>query len=499
VSTFSPKKSNTFCRHFSNTMDQSLLLELLNSLTPTEKQLVLELKDIKFFNNGKLRKLASQLLDICVSAESSKLDKTHVFEQIFPGSAFIEGKLEKVMVEALKLVKTTLLVADLLKEDKSVSHQTTLAKIFLSKGLEKRFQIQLAKAQKSLQEVTKNKDYFNQLVEIENITHEYDCISNQKKGDLNLTKLLLSIDIKNKFDYVILLNRLLLQQRMSKLNIPSKLIEVIESFSIESESLQESPILEANYLIFKLLRNILPEPSGIQNLLDFIKKFEPQIDQESLQEFYAYARNLCVIHMNNDIENKEIGDILNDLYKDNLERGLLHYNGRLHPSRYWAVSSNAIRVKDFNWAKKFIEKYKDHIIGENETKDIYRLNMANYFFGIREYLNCLDHLPASSPFLDYQLHGKRLELMALYESESEFLSYKLDAFKVFLSRTSPKILAEDVRQVNADFVNFLVQIVSSVPGDLKRADTVIRRLKEKKRVAEWRWLMDKAEQLKRKP
>jgi hypothetical protein len=125
--------------------------------------------------------------------------------------------------------------------------------------------------------------------------------------------------------------------------------------------------------------------------------------------------------------------------------------------------------------------------------------MANYFFGIREYLNCLDHLPASSPFLDYQLHGKRLELMALYESESEFLSYKLDAFKVFLSRTSPKILAEDVRQVNADFVNFLVQIVSSVPGDLKRADTVIRRLKEKKRVAEWRWLMDKAEQLKRKP
>ncbi|HAD11922.1 MAG TPA: hypothetical protein DCF33_05735 [Saprospirales bacterium] len=271
----------------------------------------------------------------------------------------------------------------------------------------------------------------------------------------------------------------------------------LNSFTIEEESLQESPILEANYLIFKLLKNILPEPSGIRELLDFIKKFEPQIDQESLQEFYAYARNLCVIQLNNDIENKEVGDILNALYKDNLERGLLHYNGRLHPSRYWAVSSNAIRVKDFKWAKSFIEQYKEQLIGENETRDIYRMNMANYFFGIGEYSKCLDYIPATSPFLDYQAIGKRLELMALYELKSELLPYKLDAFKVFLSRTSPKILAENIRQLNTDFVNFLFQIVSSIPGDLKRADTVIRRINEKKRVVEWHWLMDKAVELKR--
>ncbi|HLP94671.1 MAG TPA: hypothetical protein VK168_11580 [Saprospiraceae bacterium] len=481
-------------------MDQSLLLELLNSLTHPEKQLVLALKDIVFFNNGKFRKQASHLVDICMSAETTqvKLDKTHVYKLIFPESAFTEGKLEKVMVEALKIVKTTLLITDLLKEEKSVGHQITIAKIFLSKGLDKRFQTQLVKAQKNLDDLTKNSEYFKQLIEIENIIHEYECISNQKKGDLNITKLLFSIEIKNKLDYVTLFNRLLLQQRISKIDVPSKLHETINSFTIEEESLQESPILEANFKIFKLLRNILPEPSGIRELLDFIKKFESEIDQESLQEFYAYARNLCVIHMNNDIENKEIGYILNTLYKDNLERGLLHYNGKLHPSRYWAVSSNAIRVKDFNWAKKFIEQYKDQIIGENDTKDIYRLNMANYLFYIGEYSTCLDFIPATSLFLDYQLHGKRLEVMALYESKSELLPYKLDAFKVFLSRTSPKILAEDVRQLNADFVNFLFQIVSSIPGDLKRADTVIRRINEKKRVAEWRWLMDKAVELKRK-
>jgi hypothetical protein len=88
--------------------------------------------------------------------------------------------------------------------------------------------------------------------------------------------------------------------------------------------------------------------------------------------------------------------------------------------------------------------------------------------------------------------------MALYELKSDLLPYKLDAFKVFLSRASPKILAEDIKQLNADFVNFIFQIVSSIPGDMKRADTVIRRLNEKKKVSEWRWLMEKAQALKRK-
>ena len=459
----------------------------------------MELKNIKFFNNGKFRHQASRLLDICILEHSKgqELNKNAIYHEIFPGSAFIEGKLEKVMVEALKLVKNMLLVADFLKEENSAQHQSTLAKIFLSKGLDKRFHIQLAKAQKHLSEWSKNLEYYKNLIDIETIIHEYEALYNQKKGDLNITRLLFSINLKNKLDFVTLFNRLLLQQKISKISLPDSLSGIVNSFTIEPEYLSESSILEANYMIFKLLNSKLPDPAGIRDLLAFIRQFEKQIDKESLQEFYAYARNLCVINLNYDIENKEIGDILNVLYKDNLERGLLHYNGKLHPSRYWAVSSNAIRVKDFDWAKEFIETYKDQIIGENESRDIYRLNMANYLFGIGQYSKCLEHIAATSPFLDYQLHGKRLELMALYELKSDLLPYKLDAFKVFLSRASPKILAEDIKQLNADFVNFIFQIVSSIPGDMKRADTVIRRLNEKKKVSEWRWLMEKAQALKR--
>ena len=72
------------------------------------------------------------------------------------------------------------------------------------------------------------------------------------------------------------------------------------------------------------------------------------------------------------------------------------------------------------------------IIGENETQDIYRLNLANYQFGLEQFSDCLDNIPATSPFVVYMLHGKRLELKALFELRSELLPYKLDAFKMFL-------------------------------------------------------------------
>jgi hypothetical protein len=67
---------------------------------------------------------------------------------------------------------------------------------------------------------------------------------------------------------------------------------------------------------------------------------------------------------------------------------------------------------------------------------------------------------------------------------------------MFLSRTSPKLLSDQKRQTNTDFLNLLVQLSTSIPGDAKRADTLIKRIKEKKQAAEWRWLMEKAEELK---
>lgn len=82
-----------------------------------------------------------------------------------------------------------------------------------------------------------------------------------------------------------------------------------------------------------------------------------------------------------------------------------------------------------------------------------------------------------------------------YELNSSFLPYKLDAFKMFLSRTSQKLLSESQKQLNVDFANLLTQLMASAPGDKKRAELLIKRIQGKKQTAEWRWLFEKAKVL----
>jgi hypothetical protein len=173
----------------------------------------------------------------------------------------------------------------------------------------------------------------------------------------------------------------------------------------------------------------------------------------------------------------------------------MHYGGKLHPSRYLAVIEVAIRLKEYDYAFHFIETYKNDIINENESQDIYKYNLASYMFVVGRFQDCLDLIPPVSPFVDYLVIGKRLELKALYELRSEQLGYKLDAFKMFLSRTSTKLLPDSLREANTNFANMLTQLVASRPGDKARAALLVKRFGVKKKALEWKWLLDKANEL----
>ncbi|MDX1910561.1 MAG: hypothetical protein SFV22_03700, partial [Saprospiraceae bacterium] len=197
-------------------------------------------------------------------------------------------------------------------------------------------------------------------------------------------------------------------------------------------------------------------------------------------------------------DNEAIRYTLFDLYKDNLKRGYFYYEGGLPANAFLAVSLVAAIVKQFDWLRAFIESEKNNIIDDNDTKDFYRLGKAIYLFGIGKYEECLEIIPPTSPSIDYLLNGKRLELRALYEMQSDLFPYKLDAFKMFMSRTSQKLFTDKLRLQNVNFVNILTQIMNSTPGDVKRSELLVKRIHEKKQSADWRWLLQKAEALRQK-
>ncbi len=486
-------------------MEHSQFIELIRTLKPSEKEQILLFSTHPYFNTGRYRAQIIPLFEFCINHplgdSAQNLGKKEVFAILFPEQGFIEGKLEKVMAEAHKLLRMFLLTQHYFREGNDFRRALDFSEVVRAKGLKERHQQLLARLQKKQYAIeTANKDFWHSFrqIELETSMHYIESLNNKRKGDLNIPQLLQAIEYFYHFRRVALLNRFLLQQKVTTLVTPNIIQSNLESWFVPQHYLELSPSLHINYKILSVLKKERLEIADIQALFDSLQLNEKNLDWENLQEFYTYLRNFCIIILMADPENKEVMYLLHDTFKDNLRRGFLHYEGKIVPSRYMAISENALKIKQFDWVNEFIERYKDEIYGENETQDIYRFNKALYLFAIGRYSECSDLIPDTSPFNDYLLQGKRLELKGLYELHSELLPYKLDAFKMFLSRTSQKLLSETLQRKNLDFANLLQQIIKSPPGNAKRADQLIKRIEVKKQAMEWQWLLEKAHALKKR-
>ena len=481
-------------------MEQSHLIELIKTLQPEEKEQILPFAALSNFSKSKMKTYVGPLLEICLvhpwHEPEQILDKNTVSAAVFPGQPFVEGKLEKVMVEAHKVIRSFLIIQYYLREENEFQQVFDFAEIIRKRGLSARYRSYLSKLRK-MQEDTLQKDafYFHNQYLLEYAVHNEESLHNQIKGDLNIPKTLDALEMHLYLNRLALLNVYLLQQKAANIDVSDAMRERLADAYVPQQYLDHSPAIKINHTISTILKKEKQEAKDARQLFDLLLLHEKNLDTESIRSFYTYLRNICTLIVTLEPDQKEIYDTLYELYRDNLERGYLHYEGKLHPSRYLAISEYAARVNKHEWALSFIEKFKDDIFGDNETHDIYRLNKALYFFGIGQFSECLDHIPATSPYVTYMLFGKRLELKSLYELQSDLLPYKIDAFKMFLSRTSQKLLPDASRQKHLDFINLLYQLVSTNPGDPKRVKRLVERMEEKKQAAEHRWLLAKAKQL----
>jgi hypothetical protein len=495
------KKVTFFSKYSPKKMEDSQLVELIRTLTPEERELARQLTKVDYFNSGKMKAYSPILLEVLLQMSDlpnqQTWSKEEIYQKVFEGEPFVEGRMEKTMVEVHKLVKSVLQIQNYFSEPNEFQQQFDLAKIALKRGLEKRYIQSIGKLQKQIPpvEVSDRQNLYQHFL-LEYEFHDLNSLHNQLKGDLNVPNVLFSLEMYLWLTKLELLNRLLLQQKVAKIEMSDLEAMIVETNKLPTTYLEASPLIQLNQKICNLLTKTDLSSNDIQVLFDQIRLNEKKLPAANLRGLYTYLRNICVLAFNSDIQNQEISLILHELYKENLQKGYLHYEGKLHAGTYLAVCNNAIWVNEVDWAKNFTEKYKDVIIDENDSKDFYRLNKASYLFAQTKFIECLDVVPEVSPITAHHLQAKRLTLKALYETRSDLLPYRLDNFKMYLARTSPKLLSDQQRQFHTDFLNLLVQLSTSIPGDVKRAETLIKRIKEKKQAAEWRWLMEKAEELK---
>jgi len=481
-------------------MKESQLVELLSVLTPAERLQLREYAAIAHFNGGPRRNYVWPLLEWCnyhlSENPKSDLPSSEAYNYLFPDETPVDGKLEKVMVDAQKFVRAVMHTWYYLRSENEFQQMYDLSEVMRLRGLESR-QVQiLNRLEKQQKESIQHQRYFfhHQFL-LEHAIFDHESLYNKRKGDLNIPNVLDALESHRHLNELPLLNVYLLQKRISSLEVTDRMQTYIDNYSIPEHVLEVSPRIRVQYTIFGMLVKEHLDSADAQHLFEMLLQYERYLDPDALQQFYTYLRNFCVMILLDNPEAEGIYEVLSELYRDNLDRGFLHHEGKLHPSRYLAVSEYAARAKQHDWALGFIEKYRDEIIGENETRDIYRLNKAYYLFGAGRFEECLDQMPDTSPYTDYLIAGKRLEIKCMYELDHELLTFRLDAFRVFLSRTSHKMIPDHIRQKNMDFVNMVAQFISSVKGDKERSARLMDRLREKKQAFEWLWLAEKAREI----
>ncbi|MBC7776292.1 MAG: hypothetical protein H7246_12730 [Phycisphaerae bacterium] len=479
-------------------MVNSALVETIKVLRPEEISRLRLYFESSFFkrepHSNDIAKLFGLIADTYPDFAEAAVDRDKAYAALFAEKVPVKGKLEKVMSELSQQIRSFLLSSDYLREENQFEQGLHWATWLRNRGLADRYELAISKLEKWQQsESSFEPEFFYRQFLIEREKHNTLAPSNQKKGDVNLPNVIQNLDFFYHLSRLEYLNRLQLQKKVTILDIPVEIDPEFVEHPVPNRYLENNPELYAEYHLFKLLKYSIPPEDEVLSFTHWLSEHEQEIGREPRNRLWAYVRGLYSILINSG--RKEIILMIHQIHQDNLEKGYMFFQGKLSPSAYKNVTYAALAAGQPKWALEFVEKYKDLIIGENETRDFYRLNQAFCFFALGEYDKALDILPQASTYSDYHSAARRLELKIYFELNSDLLPYKMESFKMYVYRASKNTLAEGKKELLLNFYNLLFQICQSPKGDKARAQQIVRRIEKKNSVAEKSWLIEKAQQL----
>jgi hypothetical protein len=451
-----------------------------------------------FFNRGANRDRLLALTELLFKAHDrhkiDQLEKSVIFQHLFPGKQVVESKVDKLMSELKRQVQIFLTVQKYNAPEQEMQQMLDFSTELRQRGLVARYHQTIERIKKEVEVQpfeTLQQYHFKHQLALEE--HEMSAMVNKFKGDINLPNAIWNLDNYYLALKTELLNRLLLQRKVVVLS-PEAMAVADEKWEVPSAHAQQNALNALIREIHLLLKESNPEVNRFFHLLQTLQQNESKFSPENIAAFYTYLRNFCSFLL--DAGKLEFLPVLHEIQRDNLQRGYFYFDGKITPNACLSITQTAIGVGAVNWAKTFVESHKELIIDENETRDFFRLNYAFCLFAEQKFDEALEIIPFGSSYSLYHLFARRLELKIYYELDSELLSYKIDAFKMFISRAGNKVLSENIHELYVNFINFLRQLsLSTNSFDPVRSEKLTKRISEKKLVAERAWLLDKAREL----
>jgi hypothetical protein len=478
-------------------MEQSHIFELIAVFSPEERKEFELFIESPFFNRNTRNTEVQHLYALILHAHDNPdapRSKEDIYKVLFPDKDWINGKIDKLMTELTKLARTFIVTQKYLQEENEFQQMIDLAAFYKHRSLDSRYQLQIEKLEKhqNSQQQESLWHYFRAF-QLQFEIHETESAFNRQKSDINILNTIQALEKFSTTFSIELLNRYLTQQVVTSLDLDESLIPLIQKAEQQDYDTVNSPLLHMTYSVFRMYRNSQNADVEIRRQMVYLEKNEHLLGREEVKHFYTYLRNFCTLLV--DAGQADMVLLLHELQRKNLEKGYLYFDGKLSSGAYFNLAKMAFFAGNLEWALEFIESHRNRVVGQNESNDFYGLNKACYLFEAKRYDEALDLVPASFTYMDIHLMARRLELKIYYETQSDLLPYKIDAFKMFVSRAGQKVMSPYLKEYNTNFINLLYQLSQSIPGDKKRASRLLERAQEKGKITESRWLIEKINEL----
>ena len=211
-----------------------------------------------------------------------------------------------------------------------------------------------------------------------------------------------------------------------------------------------------------------------------------EVAHHEMVDLHVIAQNHCIRGIN-----AGHGDFVRelfDLYKLGLEQEVIQTDPTHFAPAFKNIISVAIRLKEFEWARWFIDQHA-HLLGKNH-QDYMRYNLALLHFAKSEFTECRAYIHGEN-FTDIfiKMNVRILLLKTYFELDQlDLLENALDNFKQFLHRN--KQLGYH-RKNCVGLIRSIRSLINLKPGDEKALANLGKTIKTEKFLAERNWLLSK--------
>ncbi|MGE0638340.1 MAG: hypothetical protein AB7G44_11170 [Bacteroidia bacterium] len=472
-------------------MNSSKLITILKALTARELNAFEKLVDSPFFNvNEGVSALFAELKKHHPHFYEKETEMKVVYKMLFNGKRFDEKKLRYLMTDLTRLLEEFLV-------QKQFSENETLRKHLLMQSLNQRdldkYFLQHMNDAYAFQEKSPYRDtiYYERQAMLEEDSYSWTSRKDNRAIDSSLQSLVDNIDIhyltkKLKYSCEII-NRMNVLKVQYNLSFLDNTLEFLKN-----NSFAHIPAITIYYQVLLTLRESENE-QHYRKLKIYLAEYIGKFPNTELRDIYGFVQNYCIRQIN--LGNNNYLRELFENYKILLENEIIIENNNLAQFDFKNIVTIALRLDEYKWTEKFIEKYSP-LLSADFRKNAINYNLARLFYSKKQYRDAL-RLLLEVEFTDvyYHLDSKSLLLRIYYELEDwEPLLSLFNTFKIYLKRN--KLISEYQRTTYTNLVKFVRKLTRIKMGSKLPLENVIQEIEHVKQIADLTWLQSKAEELK---